>query len=202
MPIVPTWGTKLWEETATARTIGMPNNEGMRDQPPLGEVGGAKRWSHFNWTGRWTGQEAGKNRAFLTNCSNASSNQRAGPTRKNLKELLISCVKGRYKYSVRIIVILSCTGSINEPSATRINSMWWYMWSISNSHNIPYTLNSLRKTDLSVRIWIIVVLWRGGFSPFLAQRPAWRNHCSRGTQLSDINKYSFWETQKSHSEIA
>ena len=33
MPIVPTWGTKLWEETATARTIGMPNNEGMRDQP-------------------------------------------------------------------------------------------------------------------------------------------------------------------------
>ena len=30
-------------ETMTARTIGMPNNEGMRDQPPLGEVGGAKR---------------------------------------------------------------------------------------------------------------------------------------------------------------
>ena len=42
MPIVPTWGTKLWEETATARTMGMPNNEGMRDQPPLGEVEGAK----------------------------------------------------------------------------------------------------------------------------------------------------------------
>ena len=43
MPIVPTWGTKLWEETATARTIGMPNDEGMRRQPPPGEVrGGAK----------------------------------------------------------------------------------------------------------------------------------------------------------------
>ena len=42
MPIVPTWGTKLWEETATARTIGLPNNESMRDQPPLWEVGGAK----------------------------------------------------------------------------------------------------------------------------------------------------------------
>ena len=40
MPIVPTWGTKLWEETATARKMGMPNNEGIRHQPPLGEVGG------------------------------------------------------------------------------------------------------------------------------------------------------------------
>ena len=51
-------------------------------------------------------------------------------------------------------------------------------------------------------IWIIVVLWRGVFSPFVAQRPAWRNHCSQGTQLSDINKDSFGETKKSHSEIA
>ena len=42
MPIVPARGTKLWDETAIARTIGMPNNEGIRDQPPLGDVGGAK----------------------------------------------------------------------------------------------------------------------------------------------------------------
>ena len=33
---------KLWEKTASARTIGMPNNEGMQRQPPPGEVGGAK----------------------------------------------------------------------------------------------------------------------------------------------------------------
>ena len=70
------------------------------------------------------------------------------------------------------------------------------------SHIIPYNLNSLRKTELSVRIWIIVVLCRGGFSPFVAQRPAWRNHCSQGIQLSDINKDCFWETKKTHSEIA
>ena len=48
--IVPTQETKLWEETTTARTKGMPNNEGMRGQPPPREVGGAKLWSHFHWT--------------------------------------------------------------------------------------------------------------------------------------------------------
>jgi len=42
MPIVPTRGTKLWQETATARTISIQSSEGMRDQPPPGEVGGAK----------------------------------------------------------------------------------------------------------------------------------------------------------------
>ena len=29
-------------QTANARTIGIPSNEGMRRQPPLGELGGAK----------------------------------------------------------------------------------------------------------------------------------------------------------------
>ena len=46
---VPTRETKLWEETTTARTKGMPNNEGMRGQPAPWEVGGAKRWSHFHY---------------------------------------------------------------------------------------------------------------------------------------------------------
>ena len=40
--IIPSRGTKLWAETATTRTIGMPNNEGMRRQPPPEEMGGAK----------------------------------------------------------------------------------------------------------------------------------------------------------------
>ena len=30
--------------------MGVPNDEGMRRQPPPGEVGGAKPWSHFHWT--------------------------------------------------------------------------------------------------------------------------------------------------------
>ena len=38
---------KLWEETATARTIGIPNNEGKRLQPPPGKVGRAKPLSHI-----------------------------------------------------------------------------------------------------------------------------------------------------------
>ena len=33
---------RQWEETATAREIGMPNNKGMRRQPQPREVGGAK----------------------------------------------------------------------------------------------------------------------------------------------------------------
>ena len=41
-PIFLSRETKLWEQTANAGTIDMPNNEGMRRQPPLGEVGGAK----------------------------------------------------------------------------------------------------------------------------------------------------------------
>ena len=40
IPIVPTLGTKLLEETTTARTIGMLNNDSMRRQLPPGEVGG------------------------------------------------------------------------------------------------------------------------------------------------------------------
>ena len=149
---------------------------------------------------RRTGQKAGKNRAILTMGSNSSCNQGAGPTRRKLKKLLTSHATGQL-CMLWEFTILSCTRSNNEPSATRINYMWWYMWSISNSHIIPYNLNRLRKTDLSVRIWIIVVLWRGGFSPLVAQPPAWRNHCSQGTQLFDINKDSFWETKKSHSQI-
>ena len=38
IPIVPTRGITLWEETATARTIGMSNNEGMQRQLPPGNV--------------------------------------------------------------------------------------------------------------------------------------------------------------------
>lgn len=38
IPIVPTRGITLWEETTTARTIGMPNNEGMQRQLPPGNV--------------------------------------------------------------------------------------------------------------------------------------------------------------------
>ena len=172
----------------------------MRDQPPPGEVEGAKL-EVASTELRGTGQKAGKNRAILTMGSNSLCHQGAGPTRRKLKKLLISHVTGQL-CMLWEFTILSCTRSNNEPSATRMNYMWWYMWSISNSHIIPYNLNRLRKTDLSVRIWIIVVLWRGGFSPFVAQRPAWRNHCSQVTQLSDINKDSFWETKKSHSEIA
>ena len=48
IPIVPTLGNKLWEATATARTIGMPNNGGMRRQPPPGEVGRAKLLSQIH----------------------------------------------------------------------------------------------------------------------------------------------------------
>ena len=33
-----------------ARSIDIPNNTGMRRQPPAGEVGEAKLWSHFHWT--------------------------------------------------------------------------------------------------------------------------------------------------------
>ena len=41
-PLPPRRGTKLWEETAIARTIGMPNSKGMQRQPQPGEVGGVK----------------------------------------------------------------------------------------------------------------------------------------------------------------
>ena len=50
IPIVPTLGTRLLEETTAARTIGMLNNDSMRRQLPPGEVGGAILWSHFHWT--------------------------------------------------------------------------------------------------------------------------------------------------------
>ena len=55
---------------------------------------------HGRWEGRnfevtsTTGQEAGKKRIILTKDRNASGHQRAGPTRRNLKELLISRVTG------------------------------------------------------------------------------------------------------------
>ena len=43
IPIVPRQETELiGEKTATARTIGMPNNEDIRRQPPPGEVRGAE----------------------------------------------------------------------------------------------------------------------------------------------------------------
>ena len=41
IPIVLTQGTKLLEETTTARTIGMLNNDSIRRQLPPAEVGGA-----------------------------------------------------------------------------------------------------------------------------------------------------------------
>ena len=68
----------------SARTIGMPHSEGKRPQPPPGEVGGAKIPSHI----QGTGQEASKNHAILTKGRNASCHHRAGPTRRNFKELL------------------------------------------------------------------------------------------------------------------
>ena len=40
--IVPTRETKLWEETTTARTKGMPNNEGMRGSTTTRGGGEAK----------------------------------------------------------------------------------------------------------------------------------------------------------------
>ena len=145
---------------------------------------------------RWTGQEAGKNRTILTKGSNALLPARR-PNKTEFK---------------RATHFLSLANYVCSENNYYIEFHWKYqwtisdshylyvmeMWSISNSHIIPYTLNSFRKTELSVRIWIIVVLWRGGFSPFVAQRPAWRNHCSRGIQLSDINKDSLWETRESH----
>ena len=77
---------KLWEETATARTIGIPNNEGKRLQPPPGKVGRAKPLSHIQWTPlNWPrgGQRPGKNQAILTKGRSGSCHQRAGPTRRN-----------------------------------------------------------------------------------------------------------------------
>ena len=66
----------------------------MRDQPPPGEVGGAKlEVTSTEFLG--TGQEAGINRAILTMGSDASCYQRAGPTLRKLKKLLISHVKGQ-----------------------------------------------------------------------------------------------------------
>ena len=41
IPIVPTRGSKLLDETTTVRTIDMLNNESTRRQLPPGEVGGA-----------------------------------------------------------------------------------------------------------------------------------------------------------------
>ena len=57
IPVVLSQETKLWKQTANVRTIGIPNNEGMRRQPPLGEVGEAKVTSTEI---SCTGQEAGK----------------------------------------------------------------------------------------------------------------------------------------------
>ena len=81
----PVKGTKLLEETATARTIciGMPSNEGMRPQSPLGVVQGAKL-EITSTELRWTGED----RLILTKDRNASCHQRARPTRRNLKIFL------------------------------------------------------------------------------------------------------------------
>ena len=46
-PLPPRRVTKLWEETAIARTIGMPNNKGMQRRPLTGEVGGVKLLSQL-----------------------------------------------------------------------------------------------------------------------------------------------------------
>ena len=109
---------------------------------------------------------------------------------------------GPIMYAVTIIIILSCTGSINEPSATLINSMWWWCDLFQITNYSLYLKQLEEDWIISEDLNYIVVLWGGGFSPFVAQRPAWRNHCSQGIQLSDINKDSFGETKKSHSEIA
>ena len=96
----------------------------MWDQPPPGEVGGAKL-EVTSTELRGTGQKAGKNWAILTMGSNSSCHQGAGPTRRKLKKLLISHVTGQL-CMLWEFTILSCTRSDNEPSATRIDYMWWY----------------------------------------------------------------------------
>ena len=73
----------------------------MWRQPPLGEVGGAKLWSHFTELG-WTGQEAGKNQAILTKCRNATCHQRAGPTTEFKGVSYLQC-HGPIVYAVRIV---------------------------------------------------------------------------------------------------
>ena len=98
MPIVPTRGTRLLEETATARTIRMQSSVGMWDQPPPGGGGKGETLKSL----QLTGQEAGRNWAILTKGSNPLCHQRASPARRKFKELLISHVTGQL-YAVRIL---------------------------------------------------------------------------------------------------
>ena len=178
MPIVPTRETKLWEETATARTMGIPNNEGVRHQPPLGEVGGGKLWSHFNWTPlNWT--RSGQKPSDSNQGQQCIMVPAGRPNSTEFKRVTHFLRHGLIMYAVRIIIILSCT------------------------HYSSY-LKQLEKDWLISEdidcIWIIVVLWRGGFSPFVAQRPFWRNHCSQGVQ-SILTKMVFEKRRKATRKL-
>ena len=81
------------EQTANAMTIGMPSNEGMWRQPPLGEVGegggdlqGHFHWNQLNWPGGGQIQSEGRD----VSCHSPRTNL----TWRNLKEFLISRVTG------------------------------------------------------------------------------------------------------------
>ena len=67
------FGTRKWP-------IGMPNNEGMRRQPPPGGVGGEKLCLKSL---ALNSDKLAKRRANTEGC-NASFHQRAGPARRNL----------------------------------------------------------------------------------------------------------------------
>ena len=84
----------------------------MRDQPPPGEVEGAKL-EVASTELRGTGQKAGKNRAILTMGSNSLCHQGAGPTRRKLKKLLISHVTGQL-YAVRILCWVALEVTMNH----------------------------------------------------------------------------------------
>ena len=109
MPIVPTRGTRLLEETATARTIRMQSSVGMWDQPPPGGGGKGETLKSL----QLTGQEAGRNWAILTKGSNPLCHQRASPARRKFKELLISHVTGQL-YAVRILCWVALEVTMNH----------------------------------------------------------------------------------------
>ena len=76
-PITPSRGTKLWEDTATDRAIGVPSIVEMLRQPPPREVG-----------------EAIKTALLEARAARHHARQHAGLARRNLKDLILSGVAG------------------------------------------------------------------------------------------------------------
>ena len=74
--------------------MGVPNDEGMRCQPPPGEVGGAKPWSHFHWTPlNWPrGGQKPNNSNQGRQCVMPTARR---PDTTDLKEFLISRFTGQ-----------------------------------------------------------------------------------------------------------